>query len=180
MKRRPSVCPPGSPEVGRRAKEKGKGSTAAQLCCTSPPCTWAVPDPQATHGKKGRPEQNKCAEVRYITPPSKSLKKMRILNCINFLSRHPFINVILVGKEQWRVIESYEEMADLGASFLCLFLGNGRTIYTKRKKNIKKSKPNSVKKPNQNNPPHSLSAKKTTPKKLLYFLSSRRLHDLHC
>lgn len=28
---------------------------------------------------------------------------------------------------------SYEEMADLGASFLCLFLGNQRTIYTKRK-----------------------------------------------
>jgi len=36
---------------------------------------------------------------------------------------------------------SYDEMADFGASFLCLFLGNGRTIYTRRKKNLRKNKP---------------------------------------
>lgn len=75
---------------------------------------------------------------------------MRILDCINLLSHHPFLNVILVAEEQQRVIESYEELAIWGLHSCVCFLEMGEQSTPKEKK---KSKSKSTKKTNQNNPP---------------------------
>lgn len=141
VEKRPGPSMPCCPQVRCRAKEKQKDSRAVQQGSAIPflHLTEHLFWPRSYLGMQ-RKGQRKRSVIKYDTSHHPViLHKIRILDCINFLSHHPasetpFLHVTPTARETWRVTGSQEEMAELGASFLCLFHGNVRTIHTKRKR----------------------------------------------